>query len=39
MYSPLIASALAAVEKRFNLSGYSFYMNPLDIVAITAKKR
>jgi SAM-dependent methyltransferase len=39
MYSPLIASALAAVEKRFQLSAYSFYMNPLDIVAITAKKR
>lgn len=39
MYSPLLAKLLARVERRFNLSDYSLYMNPFDIVAITAKKR
>ncbi|MCA0454664.1 MAG: methyltransferase domain-containing protein [Chloroflexi bacterium] len=39
MYSPIIARLLALAEKAFHLSERSVYVNPFDIVAITARKR
>jgi 2-polyprenyl-3-methyl-5-hydroxy-6-metoxy-1,4-benzoquinol methylase len=38
-YVPLLAKPLQWLEKTFKLSSRSFYVNPFDIVAITAKKR
>lgn len=38
-YVPFIAKPLQWLEKTFQLSQRSFYVNPFDIVAITAKKR
>ncbi len=39
MYSPLLSKTLALAERAFKLSERSLYVNPYDIVAITAKKR
>lgn len=39
MYSPLLAKLLVVAEKAFKLSEWSLYVNPFDIVAITAQKR
>ncbi|MEZ4669399.1 MAG: class I SAM-dependent methyltransferase [Anaerolineae bacterium] len=39
MYSPLIARALALAERVFKLSEQSVYINPFDIVLMTARKR
>jgi len=39
MYSPLLAKTLALAEKAFKLSAWSLYVNPFDIVAITARKK
>jgi hypothetical protein len=39
MYSPLIAGALSLAERAFKLSERSLYVNPFDIVAITARKK
>jgi 2-polyprenyl-3-methyl-5-hydroxy-6-metoxy-1,4-benzoquinol methylase len=39
LYSPTLAKILTVIENRFQLSERSLYMNPFDIVAITAKKR
>ncbi len=39
MYVPFLARGLQALEKSFSLSERSFYVNPLDIVSITARKR
>lgn len=38
-YLPFIARPLQWLERRFKLSERSFYVNPFDIVAITARKR
>lgn len=38
-YAPLLSRPLQFLENRFNLSEKSFYVNPYDIVAITARKR
>lgn len=38
-YVPVLAKPLQALEKAFGLSKRSFYVNPRDIVAITARKR
>lgn len=38
-YLPWLSSVLALVEKTLNLSKRSAYINPMDIVAITARKR
>ncbi|MBK8025321.1 MAG: class I SAM-dependent methyltransferase [Chloroflexi bacterium] len=39
MYSPLLARVLSAVERAFHLSERALYINPFDIVSITARKR
>jgi 2-polyprenyl-3-methyl-5-hydroxy-6-metoxy-1,4-benzoquinol methylase len=39
IYSPLLAKLGAVVERLFKLSERSMYVNPFDIIAITAKKR
>jgi 2-polyprenyl-3-methyl-5-hydroxy-6-metoxy-1,4-benzoquinol methylase len=39
MYSPLLAKALALAERSFKLSEWALYVNPFDIVAVTARKR
>jgi 2-polyprenyl-3-methyl-5-hydroxy-6-metoxy-1,4-benzoquinol methylase len=39
MYFPWLANALAAGERAFSLSELALYVNPFDIVAITARKR
>jgi 2-polyprenyl-3-methyl-5-hydroxy-6-metoxy-1,4-benzoquinol methylase len=39
MYSPLIAGLLSLAERAFKLSERSLYVNPFDIVAITARKK
>lgn len=39
MYVPLLSKALALVERTFKLSERSAYINPYDIVAITARKK
>lgn len=38
-YVPVLARGLALVERAFRLSEKSLYVNPFDIVAITARKR
>jgi 2-polyprenyl-3-methyl-5-hydroxy-6-metoxy-1,4-benzoquinol methylase len=38
-YLPFISRPLQALERAFGISKWSFYVNPLDIVAITARKR
>lgn len=38
-YMPLLSKPLQWLEKTFKLSARSFYVNPFDIVAITARKR
>jgi 2-polyprenyl-3-methyl-5-hydroxy-6-metoxy-1,4-benzoquinol methylase len=38
-YMPFISKPLQWLERQFKLSSWSFYVNPFDIVAITAKKR
>lgn len=38
-YMPLLSKPLQWLEKQFKLSERSFYVNPFDIVAITARKR
>ena len=39
MYVPPLANALALAERTLHLSERSLYINPLDIMAITARKR
>jgi len=39
MYSPLLAKSLELAERAFRLSEWSLYINPLDIVAVTARRR
>jgi 2-polyprenyl-3-methyl-5-hydroxy-6-metoxy-1,4-benzoquinol methylase len=39
MYSPIIASILGLFEGTFKLSEKSLYINPYDIVAVTARKK
>jgi SAM-dependent methyltransferase len=39
MYSPLLAKLGELIERVFKLSERSLYVNPMDIVAITARKR
>jgi 2-polyprenyl-3-methyl-5-hydroxy-6-metoxy-1,4-benzoquinol methylase len=39
MYSPLLASLLSMAERAFKLSERSLYVNPFDIVAISARKK
>jgi 2-polyprenyl-3-methyl-5-hydroxy-6-metoxy-1,4-benzoquinol methylase len=39
MYLPWLARPLQLVERAFNLSQKSLYVNPMDIVAVTARKR
>lgn len=39
MYSPLLSKVLTFAEKTFKLSEWSLYVNPFDIVAITARKK
>ncbi len=39
VYAPWLSKPLALVERIFKLSKRSFYVNPFDIVAITARKR
>jgi 2-polyprenyl-3-methyl-5-hydroxy-6-metoxy-1,4-benzoquinol methylase len=39
IYSPILARVGEVVERLFHLSERSLYVNPMDIVAITAKKR
>ncbi len=38
-YAPFLSKSLQWVERAFKLSERSFYVNPFDIVAITARKR
>ena len=38
MYSPLLARLGGWVERRFHLSERSVYVNPFDIIAVTARK-
>lgn len=38
-YAPIISKPLQWLEKAFKVSERSFYVNPFDIVAITARKR
>lgn len=38
-YVPLVSRPLQWLEKTFGISAWSFYVNPLDIVAITSRKR
>jgi 2-polyprenyl-3-methyl-5-hydroxy-6-metoxy-1,4-benzoquinol methylase len=39
MYSPVLAKSLELAERAFKLSEWSLYVNPFDIVAVTARKR
>lgn len=39
MYSGLLAALGRVVEKTFKLSSRSFYVNPYDIIAVTARKK
>lgn len=39
MYLPPLAKLLQALEHAFRLSEWSLYVNPFDIIAITARKR
>ncbi len=39
MYAPALAGVLAALERAFSLSERSLYVNPYDIISITARKR
>jgi len=39
MYFPLLASVLAAGERALGLSEWAVYINPYDIVQVTARKR
>ncbi|MBZ0274812.1 MAG: class I SAM-dependent methyltransferase [Anaerolineae bacterium] len=39
MYSPIIAGVLSLFERVFKLSERSLYINPYDIVAVTARKK
>ncbi len=39
MYAPLLSKVLALAERAFKLSERSAYINPYDIVAITARKK
>lgn len=39
MYLPPLAQGLQALERAFRLSEWSLYVNPFDIIAITARKR
>jgi hypothetical protein len=39
MYSPILAKLTGLAERLFKLSRLSFYVNPLDIVAITARRK
>ncbi len=39
MYFPWLAKALEVGERTFRLSGWALYINPFDIVAITARKK
>lgn len=39
MYAPLLADGMALAERAFHLSDRSLYVNPYDIVSITARKR
>ncbi len=39
MYVPPLANALALAERTLHLSEWSLYVNPLDIMAITARRR
>ena len=38
-YAPWLSKPLELLERTFKLSQRSFYINPFDIVAITARKR
>jgi hypothetical protein len=38
MYMPMLADRLALAERMLRLSERSLYVNPLDIMAITARK-
>ncbi|GAB1421345.1 hypothetical protein MASR2M15_15050 [Anaerolineales bacterium] len=37
-YLPFVAKPLSWLEKRFGISRWSLYVNPFDIMAITARK-
>jgi len=39
VYAPWLSRPLQLLERMFKLSKRSFYVNPFDIVAITARKR
>ncbi|MDZ4770224.1 MAG: class I SAM-dependent methyltransferase [Chloroflexota bacterium] len=39
MYAPALAGVLAAFERAFKLSERSLYVNPFDIISVTARKR
>jgi 2-polyprenyl-3-methyl-5-hydroxy-6-metoxy-1,4-benzoquinol methylase len=39
IYSPLLARIGGWVERRFRLSEWSLYVNPFDIISLTARKR
>jgi 2-polyprenyl-3-methyl-5-hydroxy-6-metoxy-1,4-benzoquinol methylase len=39
IYTPLLAQPLAWAERAFRLSSWSLYINPFDIVAITARRK
>jgi 2-polyprenyl-3-methyl-5-hydroxy-6-metoxy-1,4-benzoquinol methylase len=39
MYSPILSKTLALVERAFKLSERALYVNPYDIVAVTARRR
>lgn len=39
MYTPLLARLGSWAERRFHLSDRSLYVNPFDIIAVTARKR
>jgi 2-polyprenyl-3-methyl-5-hydroxy-6-metoxy-1,4-benzoquinol methylase len=38
-YAPFISRPLQLLERAFGISRWSFYVNPFDIVAVTARKR
>lgn len=39
MYAPALSKVMALLERAFKLSEWSLYINPYDIVAITARKK
>ncbi len=39
MYLPLTSQVLQVVERAFKVSAWSAYVNPFDIIAVTARKR